>query len=80
MAQVAARRSPGSGSSRVRQGLATGAANRSCTWPARDPVRLAASLEEFAGHPACGIAQLRDDLERFVILLGGSDGEPLFGP
>jgi hypothetical protein len=44
------------------------------------PVRLAASLEEFVGHPACGIAQLRDDLERFVFLLGGSDGEPLFGP
>ena len=27
-----------------------------------------------------GLAQLRDDLERFVFLLGGSDGEPLFGP
>jgi hypothetical protein len=24
--------------------------------------------------------QLRGDLERFVFLLGGSDGEPLFGP
>ena len=23
---------------------------------------------------------LRDDLEGFVFLLGGSDGEPLFGP
>jgi hypothetical protein len=49
-------------------------------WLARDPARLAASLEEFVGHPAYGLAQLRDDLERFVFLLGGSDGEPLFGP
>jgi hypothetical protein len=30
--------------------------------------------------PAYGLAQLRQDLERFVFLLGGSDGEPLFGP
>ena len=49
-------------------------------WLARDPARLAASLEEFVGHPAYGLAQLRDDLERFIFLLGGSDGEPLFGP
>ena len=49
-------------------------------WLARDPGRLAASLEEFVGHPAYGITQLRDDLERFVFLLGGNDGEPLFGP
>jgi hypothetical protein len=49
-------------------------------WLARDPACLAASLEEFVGHPAYGITQLRDDLERFVFLLGGSDGEPLFGP
>jgi hypothetical protein len=49
-------------------------------WLARDPARLAASLEQFVGHPAYGLAQLRDDLERFVFLLGGSDGEPLFGP
>jgi hypothetical protein len=30
--------------------------------------------------PAYGLAQLRDDLQRFVFLLGGSDGEALFGP
>ena len=48
-------------------------------WLARDPTRLAASLEQFVGHPAYGLAQLRD-LERFVFLLGGSDGEQLFGP
>jgi len=48
-------------------------------WLGRDPARLGPSLEEFVGHPAYGIAQLRQDLERFVFLLGGSDGEGLFG-
>jgi hypothetical protein len=38
------------------------------------------SLAEFVGHLAYGITQLRGDLERFVFLLGGSDGEQLFGP
>ena len=49
-------------------------------WLARDPARLAASLAAFVGHPAYGLDELRSDLERFVFLLGGSDGEPLFGP
>jgi hypothetical protein len=49
-------------------------------WLTRDPARLAASLEEFVGHPAYGLDERRSDLERFVFLLGGSDGEPLFGP
>jgi hypothetical protein len=49
-------------------------------WLACDPARLAASLQECVGHPAYGITQLHQDLERFVFLLGGSDGEPLFGP
>jgi hypothetical protein len=49
-------------------------------WLAHDPARLAASLAEFAGHPAYGITQLRGNLERFVFLLAGSDGEQLFGP
>ena len=49
------------------------------SWLARDPGRLAASLEAFVGHPAYDTGQLRQDLERFVFLLGGSDGEPLFG-
>lgn len=49
-------------------------------WLTRDPGRLGPSLEEFVGHPAYGIRQLREDLERFTFLLGGSDGEPLFGP
>ena len=48
-------------------------------WLNRDPARLAASLEQFVGHPAYGPQDLRADLERFVFLLGGSDGEPLFG-
>ena len=48
-------------------------------WLGRDPARLSASLEEFVGHPAYGITQLRGDLERFVFLLGGSDGQSLFG-
>ena len=48
-------------------------------WLARDPARLAASLEDFTGHPGYGIQDLRGDLERFVFLRGGSDGEPLFG-
>ena len=48
-------------------------------WLARDPGRLGASLEELIGNPAYGLQDLRADLERFVFLLGGSDGEPLFG-
>lgn len=41
---------------------------------------LEASLESFVGSRAYGTRQLRDDLARFIFLLGGSDGEPLFGP
>jgi hypothetical protein len=48
-------------------------------WLGRDPARFAASPGEFVGHPAYGVDQLRQDLERFAFLLGGSDGEPLFG-
>jgi hypothetical protein len=47
-------------------------------WLAQDPSRLGASLAQFVGHPAYGLAHLRGDLERFVFLLGGSDGESLF--
>ena len=49
-------------------------------WLARDPARLGASLEAFVGHPAYGTAQLRQDLNRVTFLLGGDDGESLFGP
>jgi hypothetical protein len=45
--------------------------------PGRDLARLAASLGEFVGHPAYGLDELRNDLERFGFLFGGSHGEPL---
>ncbi len=48
-------------------------------WLAADG-SLDASLNRFVGHPAYGISQLRADLDRFTFLLGGSGGEPLFGP
>jgi len=49
-------------------------------WLARDPGRLSASLAQFVGHPAYGLDELRSDLDRSTFLLGGSDGEQLFGP
>jgi hypothetical protein len=48
-------------------------------WFATDPNQLEASLTRFVGHPAHGANQLRADLHRFVFLLGGDDGEQLFG-
>ena len=48
-------------------------------WLARDPARLGASLEAFVGHPAYNLGELRQDLNRFTFLLGGDDGESLFG-
>ena len=49
-------------------------------WLARDPARPTASQEEFAGYPAYGLDQLRDDLERFAFLPCGNNGEFQFGP
>jgi hypothetical protein len=49
-------------------------------WIATDPARLAPSLLAYVGHPAYGLPQLRNDLNRFTFLLGGNDGEPLFQP
>jgi hypothetical protein len=49
-------------------------------WLKRDPGRLSASLEDFVGHPAYNTRHLRQDLDRFIFLLGSSDGESLFGP
>jgi hypothetical protein len=49
-------------------------------WLTRDPDRLAAFLEDFVGNPAYRITQLRADLDRFVFLLGGSEGESPSGP
>ena len=48
-------------------------------WLTADPERLAASLLDFIGHPAYGPDALRADLDRFTFLLGGNDGEFLFG-
>jgi hypothetical protein len=48
-------------------------------WLASDPARLTQSRLDYVGHPAYGPEQLRQDLERFAFLLGGSDGEELFG-
>ena len=42
---------------------------------ARAPARPGASLGQFAGNPAYSIQHLRDDLDRFIFLLGGTDGE-----
>lgn len=45
-----------------------------------DPGVLGASLGRFVGNPAYGLDDLRHDLNRFIFLLGGNDGEPLFQP
>jgi hypothetical protein len=49
-------------------------------WLARDPAVLGASLAAFIGSRAYGTRQLQTDLDRFVFLLSGSDGERLFQP
>ena len=48
-------------------------------WFASDSARLGESLGDFVGGRAYDIDQLRGDLNRFAFLLGGSDGEVLFG-
>jgi hypothetical protein len=48
-------------------------------WLAADPDPLDASLTRFIGHHAYGATQLRADVARFVFLLGGDDGQALFG-
>jgi hypothetical protein len=49
-------------------------------WLTADPATLSPSLLAYVGHPAYGPDALRADLNRFTFLLGGSDGENLFGP
>lgn len=44
-------------------------------WLAAEHGGLGASLQRFVGRPACGITQLRADLDRYTFLLGGSGGE-----
>jgi hypothetical protein len=48
-------------------------------WLSRDPARLTPSMLDYTGHGAYGPEQLRQDLDWFTFLLGGSDGEELFG-
>jgi hypothetical protein len=40
---------------------------------------LTESFAAFVGHPAYNTGSLRADLQRFIFLLGASDGEELFG-
>lgn len=47
-------------------------------WLAADTDRLGESLGGFMGSRAYHVDHLRADLNRFVFLLGGSDGEGLF--
>jgi hypothetical protein len=49
-------------------------------WLAADHGRLVVSLRAFTGSSGYDLSQLRRDVDKFVILLGGSHGEPLFGP
>jgi hypothetical protein len=48
-------------------------------WMEADGDRLGESLSDFVGNRAYDTVQLSVDLNRFVFLLGGSDGEVLFG-
>lgn len=48
-------------------------------WFASDNGRLGEALRGLVGGRAYDVDQLRGDLNRFAFLLGGSDGEVLFG-
>ncbi len=48
-------------------------------WIHHDRNRLAPSLREFVGVPSYDIDTLHADLARLTFLLGGDDGERLFG-
>jgi hypothetical protein len=48
-------------------------------WLATAGDDLAGSLSRFVGTAGYDVGQLRGDLDRFTFLLGGNDGEPLFG-
>jgi hypothetical protein len=49
-------------------------------WIATDRGAINESLIRFVGCDAYGVQSLRDDLARFIFLLGESDGEGLFLP
>lgn len=48
-------------------------------WLTVDHDLLDLSLRRFVGHPGYDVDRLRRDLDRFTFLLGGDDGEELFG-
>jgi hypothetical protein len=45
----------------------------------RQEQAISDSFAAFVGHPAYNTGSLRADLQRFIFLLGASDGEELFG-
>jgi len=49
-------------------------------WLATDHKQLSTSLARFTGIDGYGVGTLRDDLARFMFLLGETDGERLFSP
>jgi hypothetical protein len=49
-------------------------------WLATDPTRLGESLNGFVRSRAYDLGELQADLNKFIFLLGASDGESLFGP
>jgi len=49
-------------------------------WLATDHKQLSTSLARFTGIDGNGVGTLRDDLARFMFLLGETDGEGLFSP
>ena len=49
-------------------------------WLASDREKLGMSLALFIGVSGYGLEMLRDDLARFMFLLGETDGEGLFSP
>jgi len=48
-------------------------------WVSREDDRLTCSFADYVGHPAYCIPQLRDDLDRFIFLLGGDEGKFVTG-
>jgi len=48
------------------------------SWPVTRPAALIAGRRR--RQPGYGLTQPREDLERFMFPLGGSDRGPLFGP
>lgn len=49
-------------------------------WIATDREQFGISLARFIGIDGYGLETLRDDLARFMFLLGETDGERLFSP